>query len=72
MQIDLFEICKMKNINIFFLFLLCFNLTNLLNVYATDSTRTNKKDNYYLIEKRIKELNKQTPVDLIFNDQVFD
>ena len=62
----------MKNINIFFLFLLCFNLTNLLNVYATDSTRTNKKDNYYLIEKRIKELNKQTPVDLIFNDQVFD
>ena len=62
----------MKNINIFFLFLLCFNLTNLLNVYATDSIRTNKKDNYYLIEKRIKELNKQTPVDLIFNDQVFD
>ena len=62
----------MKNINIFFLFLLCFNLTNLLNVYATDSIRTNKKDNYHLIEKRIKELNKQTPVDLIFNDQVFD
>ena len=62
----------MKNTNIFILLLLFFNLTNLLNVYATDLTRTNKKDNYYLIEKRIKELNKQTPVDLIFNDQVFD
>ena len=62
----------MKNTNIFFLLLLCFSLTNFSNVYATDSIRTNKKDNYYLIEKRIKELNKQTPVDLIFNDQVFD
>ena len=62
----------MKNINTFFSFFLCFNLIIFLNVYATDSLRTNKKDNYYLIKKRIKELNKQTPVDLKFNDQVFD
>ena len=62
----------MKNTNVFFLFFLCFSLTNLLNVNATDSTRINKKDDYYLIEKRINELNKQTPVDLKFNDQVFD
>ena len=62
----------MKNTNIFFLFFLCLGLTNLLNAYATDTIKTNKKDDYYLIEKRIKELNKQTPVDLKFNDQVFE
>ena len=62
----------MKNTKFFFSLFLCFNLIIFLNVYATDSLRTNKKDDYYLIEKRIKELNKQTPVDLKFNDQVFD
>ena len=62
----------MKNTKIFFLFFLCFNLINFLNVYAIDSLRTKKKDDYYLIEKRVKDLNKQTPVDLKFNDQVYD
>ena len=62
----------MKNTNIFFSFFLCFNLIISTDFYGKDSIRINKKDDYHLIEKRIKELNKQTPVDLKFNNQVFD
>jgi len=44
----------------------------LFSVNASDTLITNKNDNYDLIQKRILELNKQTPMELMFNDQVFD
>ena len=62
----------MINTSFFSIFFLCFNAMVLFSVKASDTLITNKNDNYDLIQNRILELNKKTPIDLKFNDQVFD
>ena len=62
----------MINTSFFSIFFLCFNTIILFSVNASDTLMTNKNENYDLIQKRISELNKQTPIELMFNKQVFD
>lgn len=62
----------MINTSIFSIFFLCFNTIILFSVNASDTLITNTNENYDLIQKRISELNKQTPIELMFNKQVFD